>query len=431
MPKILVLSSISPSVGPAAVAFDRYVCLKRAGYDVDILCLDRDSKFPEVKGILSENKLVNRLQRLYLKLRFFILTALLKQKPGYFFFHKREPVPEVPVGWVLRGIKREYDIVDVVFWQKMLSYKTILELYRKLKCEIRFYCVDFGPSTGGCHFPGECDRYEKGCGYCPAIGSSKADDFTACNLAYRKSVVEEVKPYVLVNKYMKASHLDRSSLFSGYPRVREVITYVNLSVFRPIPCEGLRDKYNIPENKDFLIFLGSQSLTDERKGTKYAIESLNILSERLGPEDASRVMVLLAGDNGDELGKHLSFDYKALGYVGMDALVELYNISDAFLCASVNDCGPLMVNYSISCGTPVVAFEMGAAMSIVMGQGTGYCAKLRDSQDMADGLISLFRMDGEERRAIRTRCRVFAEENMSEEAFVKQYFEIDNDSRAI
>src|SRR5690349_10637383 len=35
---------------------------------------------------------------------------------------------------------------------------------------------DMWPFTGGCHVSGACTRYEVGCGECPILGSSRAND---------------------------------------------------------------------------------------------------------------------------------------------------------------------------------------------------------------------------------------------------------------
>src|SRR5262245_64 len=37
---------------------------------------------------------------------------------------------------------------------------------------------DMWPFTGGCHYSADCDRYQRGCGACPQLGSSKQKDLS-------------------------------------------------------------------------------------------------------------------------------------------------------------------------------------------------------------------------------------------------------------
>ena len=85
-----------------------------------------------------------------------------------------------------------------------------------------------------------------------------------------------------------------------------------------------------------------------------------------------------------------------------------------------------MVNQSLSCGTPVVAFEMGTALESIKGRPTGYCAKLKDSEDFAKGIDYLFRLTDSEREIICSNCRSFALNTFSYSARVNSVINIYN-----
>ena len=421
--RILIVSSVSPSVGPAIIAYEKFQALKRAGYDVDILSLEFDERFPEVVGVLNRNKVVSKIQKAILLLRRRIICLRMNQLPGYCFFHRREEFPEVPVRWLLKNIKRQYDLVDIVFWQKMLSFKSIRAIYRKLNCKIRFSCVDFSPMSGGCHFTNGCNRFKTGCGHCPGIQSTKMEDLTSHNVRYRQQVLQEVRPYVSVNDYMYEFFFRQSYLYKDYDRMIRSLSLIDINVYKRKDIEAFRDEY-LPGGKTFIIFAGAQSIRDERKGFKYLFEALKILRRKIGEEDAHKVLVITAGRGGKAFAEQAPFDCLDFGYVNTGRLVQLYNVADVFVCPSVNDAGPLMVDYSIACGTPVVAFEMGAALSVVKDRGTGYCARLRDSGDLARGIQRIYEMPEEERVDLSEKCLRFAENNLSEHAFVSNYSHI-------
>lgn len=183
----------------------------------------------------------------------------------------------------------------------------------------------------------------------------------------------------------------------------------------------LRNEFNIPIQKRFIFFFGAQSLNDKRKGISYLLEALEILYNQLTGEERDSILLLLAGRDIEPIKDKLLFDYKHLGFVSPDELPKIYSLANVFLSPSVNDAGPLMVNQSLSCGTPVVAFEMGTALDMVKDKGTGYCAKLLDSKDFAEGMKYVFRLSQDEYAEMSKRCRNVAMELTSEEAFIKQF----------
>lgn len=418
--RVLILSSIPPSVGPAILAYEHYKALVNAGHKVDIICREADPRYLEVRGVLSKHKFLRLFQNIILWFRQNIPLRLMKPLSGYSFYHTLDVIPEIPSSWILRAIPENYDVIEIVFWQKMVSYKTIRDLYREKKCPIRLTCVDFSPMTGGCHFTNGCENYKIGCRECPAFCNSIMRKFISSNNKYRKRVIEEVQPYVYMNDYMRCFFFQNSSLFKDYNRLYSSKPWVDTNKYKKISPSGLREKYGIPSNKRFIIFTGSQDLEDERKGFSYLVDSINIIANQL-KDKCDEIIVISIGKNGYVISNNTTIDSLDLGYVSEKELLELYNISDVFVCPSIDDAGPMMVLYAIACGTPVVAFEMGFALTVVKQQGTGYCAQLRDSSDLANGIIRILNAP-EEHNKLSANCIKYAKENMSEESFVRDYF---------
>lgn len=425
-PRILVLSSVDPHVGPAVIAEDEYKMLKRTGYEVDFMTLLPVEGHPDYIHVYKsslENKLTytNILRKITDNYRF--VKRYKHVEPSFFFFYRKETQPPVSVRDIVKAIKKEYDVVVVFFWQGMLTFKTIEAIYDKLHCLFIFRCVDYSPMTGGCHFTGDCRNFETGCGYCPAIRSRKLDDFTRFNISYRKRVYEKVKPIVSGNGYMQTFY-DRSFLLKDYERrVRSFFT-LDLTIYSEQDRTEARSTFDIPQLGRFVILFGSQHLNDERKGVKYLLQALRILYDRLNEKERQSILLLLAGKSVDEIKEKLCFEYKHLGYVKADMLPMMYSAADIFLSPSVNDAGPSMVNQSLACGTPVVAFEMGTALDYVKGRNTGYCAKLRDTEDYARGMEKIFRLSEQEYFAMRQECRRISEELSSQDRRLEMYKDI-------
>jgi glycosyltransferase involved in cell wall biosynthesis len=412
-PRILVISSVSPSVGPAIIASQYYDALREKGLEVDLLLKEPECDHPEYLHVVRaglDKSLLNRMKK-KLKRRFDIMQ---KQEKGYFFFYKKETHPPIPSSRVVRQIKKPYDLVLIVFWQGMLSFESIERIYDKLHCQIHFMGVDYSQMSGGCHFTGSCQNYKTGCGCCPAFHSNDGNDFTAWNVQFRKRVYDKVKPIIYGNQYQMKFYRESYLLKEARCEINSS-AIINTDVFKPLDNRFLRKKYGIPEDKKSLIFFACQILNDERKGMRYLIDALNSLCENL-QEKASEVLVLMAGRDFEQIRELIPFEAKGLGYVPMDTLPEIFSMSTMFVCPSVNDAGPMMVGQSLCCATPVVGFDMGSVKQLVKNQGTGVCVPLRDSQALAEGMEQIIKMSEEDYKTMSSRSREVALKNCSYEA---------------
>ena len=122
----------------------------------------------------------------------------------------------------------------------------------------------------------------------------------------------------------------------------------------------------------------------------------------------NRVLLLIAGSGFDKKDL-LPFEYYDLGQVDNHlGIASAYQAADIFACPSIEDSGPSMINQSLMCGTPVVSFEMGVALDLILNGKTGYRAKLKDSQDLANGMCSILNMPDAEYEEMANNCRKLA-----------------------
>lgn len=423
-PRILIISSADPTKGPGIVAQNAYKIFKENDFKVDLLTKYKTNGHPEYLSVYNcqQNNFLERIRvkvnRLYRKLN-------IKQTPGYFFFYRKDTTPPIAVSKVLKRITKQYDVVFVYFWQGMLSYKTIEAIYDKLQCLIRFCGVDYSQMAGGCHFTGDCEKYKTGCGACPAIYSDNINDFTAFNVRYRKKVLEKVHPVICGNNYMQTFY-KRSYLLKDYDRLEKTYALINHQIFYPRNKSVLRKEYAIPESKKYIFFFAAQNLHDERKGISYLLSAISSFYKRLTDNERNSILLLLAGKDIDAIKEQLWFDYKYLGYISIDELAKVYSLANVFLSPSVNDAGPLTVYQSISCGTPVVSFEMGAAIDAIKDKNTGYCAELRNAEDYAKGMEYIYRLSDEDYASMRKMCQEVSIQLTSEEAFIDRFLNIYN-----
>ena len=407
--RILFISSVDPQHGPGRLMWDTYEAMRRGGYEVDFYTQYTVSGHPEIHALCGEGP------DLRTRIRNYVFTRM--QKPAYYFFYGREECPPVSVSHILKQLKGPYDLIYIGFWQGLLSFETVARIHDKFKAPVVLATVDMSVMTGGCHYPHDCTRYKLECGNCPGLKSPLFDTFTKHNIQYRERFYNRVNPVILTNTFV-------SEIFcqSRLLRDREIIRVfpvIDELLFCPKEKDSLRERFRISTHKRFIMLAGMQNFRDDRKGGRYLVAALNHLYEQLSESERKQVLLLCVGNTDPEISQSIRFDYQSMGYVSLDVLSDLYALSDVFLSPSIEDGGPMMVNQALSCGTPVVSFQIGTALDVVEGKGTGYCARLKDAEDFAAGIRRHFLMTQVQRAEVSERCREVALETTSFDACVR------------
>ena len=71
----------------------------------------------------------------------------------------------------------------------------------------------------------------------------------------------------------------------------------------------------------------------------------------------------------------------------------LYVVADITVIPSRSENLPNVALESLSCGTPIVAFDVGGFRDIIQHEGNGYLAPPFDSEDLAKGIELLLNKD--------------------------------------
>jgi glycosyltransferase involved in cell wall biosynthesis len=326
----------------------------------------------------------------------------IKSDADYCFFNYSEKRTHVSVKRILKQIRFRPDIIILHWISRFISSKDVFELNKKTGCRIFWYGMDMAPLTGGCHYAWNCTGYINRCGSCPAIYSSNPTDRTFQNLQIKLHYITNSNvSYVACNSFtaIQAMH---SSLFSER-EIEKIFLSVNPQVFNPTDKSALRKKLKIEEDR-FIILVGASNINERRKGWNYLYEAFKIFAASLKEEERQKILILSIGET-VEMNK-FPFELKQLGYLkGDEALASAYQAADIFVCPSVEDSGPMMINESIMTGTPVVAFNMGVAGDLVLNNKTGYLATLKDSADLAQGMHKIFLLPKNEYARMSSNCR--------------------------
>lgn len=416
--KVLYISSLSPLKGPGSIAIDHYKAMLAAGYKVDFLTQFPVAGYPEIKYVEKKENFWYRikLQRNIFFRRFLNQKELL----GRDLFYRKETNVHYRSRKILSMIDDDYDVVMIYFTQRLLTFKTIRDIVEHCvkRPKVVFFNPDYFTMTAGCHFVGSCVNYKDGCRNCPILPRPGADNFLTWNADYRKKFYEDFNPVMRVNQHMLPQY-EQSSIIGNATHLKKSVMILDLDKFKPFDKAAMRKKYGIGDKYEFVMLFGCQELSNKRKGMAYLAEALEYLYGRMTETQREKVLVMSIGKKSDELSARIPFAQMNLGYVELEALPEIYSMADVFLSPSIDDAGPSMVNQSIACATPVVAFDMGTALEVIKDRGTGLCVPVRDSVGFADAISAICSMSAEEYGVMADRCRQVAEDVHSYDAFIK------------
>ncbi len=156
---------------------------------------------------------------------------------------------------------------------------------------------------------------------------------------------------------------------------------VDVDTYRPDSQKAAREQLGIPKDKKAIIAFFPRNLQDPRKGFDLFLQSLHHLGT-----DAS-IHVAVAGHSGPPGGIRLpDISIHWLGYLDDESAIAAYRAADVVAVPSRQDNSPQTATESLSCGTPVVAFDSTGLPDFVQHLETGYLASAFDPQDFARGL---------------------------------------------
>lgn len=389
---ILNLSSVDfGGAGKFAVDFNEL--LRSGGYESYLVIKDSKTENKNViKYPISKiDNLTNKIKKRIMK----ILYRNNKFNKDYHFYNKFEQLSIVKSKKLLALLPKKPDII-LLFWiSDFINAKTISELYKSTNAKIYWLLIDNAPLTGGCHYPWTCLGYTNDCSHCPAVINKHLNRLPKNNLLFkRRNLPDNISIITFSNTDHTRTKL--SSLFKG-KNIFKMIAYVNDSVFNPGNKKTARSYLNLDVDKK-IIFIGVASIHDRRKGIILLIDALLKAYNK-------DYQLLIAGNLNLEVGNYLA---KHIGYVSENDLVVAYQAADLFVCSSIEDSGPIMINQSLMCGTPVVAFNIGVAGDLVITDKTGYKALTNDSDDLAKGIIKILTLSQDETLHLSRECRKLA-----------------------
>ncbi len=355
--------------------------------------------------ITVHNKLTWFIYRFKRKIRNnFFISNKIKTNYNYYFLQNNANNKSNFVKILLKKIPFTPEIIILYWVNQFINSKDILKLNSLIKVPIIWYFLDMTPMTGGCHYAWDCNGYKNSCGNCPGLFSTNERDLSYLNLKCNHKYLKQTNITVVAPTEWLYKQAKSSSIFKD-KNIHKIMLAIDSEIFKPVNKIITRKRMDLPlESK--IIFFGSNFL-EERKGMLYLLNALKYLKKILLNSKLNySIFLLIAGNNNEDLFNELPFNYRYVGKLKNNIeLTSAYQAADVFANPSIEDSGPMMINESIMCGTPVVSFDMGVAPDLVHNNITGYRAKLKNSEDFAKGLFKLLNLNNDEYNKMSKKCR--------------------------
>lgn len=272
--------------------------------------------------------------------------------------------------------KLDYNIVHL-HWinNRFLDIDELVKIHKPIVWTLH----DSWPFTGVCHVPYECKNYQTHCGTCPMLGSKIEEDLAYEVFDKKIKICKDLDLHIVTPSRWLADCAKRSVLLGRF-LVHVIPNCIDTELYQPIDNQNARIALGLDPNKKYLLFGAMQATTDKNKGFKLLIEALKKLSN-------TNIELIIYGTNENMEQYAIPIPYRSLGYIRDDKLmVRLYNAADICLVPSLSENLSNTIMESLSCGTPVVAFQIGGNSDMVDHKQNGYLAEERNSEDLAKGI---------------------------------------------
>jgi len=387
--RILIVSTYDIAGGASRSSYRLHQALLGENIDSQILV---QSKFSNDHSVVEvDSKLERKIAPLrpfidYFPIRFYKKRTDTLFSPSYFPFssivnkiNKINP-DIVHLQWISGGMMKNDDLA-------------------KIKAPIVWGLNDMWAFTGGCHYDEYCERYKDKCGKCKVLGSNKLKDWSYKIRAKKQKVYSKIDNLTIVgHSHWLADCARESSLFKDR-NVINLPTPIDTNRFEPLDKVFCRKIFNLPEGKKLILFGAMGPTSNRRKGFPELAEAIEKLDV-----DVENVEFIIFGSGKPKIPPQLKYKTHYISRLNDEISLQiLYSAVDVMIVPSIQENLSNVILESLSCGTPVVAFDIGGNSDMVVHKHNGYLAKPFDISDLSEGIEWVLKTPGYEQLCKKSR----------------------------
>ncbi len=311
------------------------------------------------------------------------------------------------------------DVVNIHGWHtNYFNYLALPALARRKPIVGTMH--DMWNITGHCSQCYDCERWKIGCGQCPypetfpPIGrDATAWEWKLKKRVYDKSNITFVAPSRWLVDLSKQGGLLRDH------DVRQIPNPVDTTIYAPRDRDAARAELGLPLDKHIIFFV-SVAINSRGKGGDLMLAALNQLPRHI----RDNTMLLLLGERGEEFAAACGLPAAPMGYVHEDERKALmYAAADVLVQPSRAENQSLVILEAMSCGVPVVAFDVGGTSEIVSAGPGGILADRENVEQLSRGIATIL-SDQAVGRRLGAAGRRSVIENYSLDLHCRRYIEL-------
>lgn len=376
--KVLFVNTNDISGGAARAAMRIMRGVQQSGVEAQMFVKDKYSKSPDVIPLSTYTPSSNWL--------LYIFKWVIQKFKNRYHMFKWHPYKRTKLNVFMSDLrytdihgalqKLDYDIVHL-HWinNRFLDIRELAKIHKPIVWTLH----DSWPFCGVCHVPYDCKNYQTRCGACPMLGSKEVQDLAYEIFEKKLAIYQNLNLHIVTPSKWLCECTKKSALFGRFP-IQVIPNCIDTDLFRPLDKAETRSKLGLSLQKKYLLFGAMHATTDRNKGFKMLLSAIKCLS-------CTDVELIIYGTD-EKLEQYLiPIPYRVMGYIRNDEeMAQLYNVADVTIVPSLSENLSNTIMESLSCGTPVVAFNIGGNSDMIDHQQNGYLAEEKNAEDLANGI---------------------------------------------
>ena len=239
---------------------------------------------------------------------------------------------------------------------------------------------DMWAFTGGEHIDEYQQHYLDRCGNSKVLNSKKDNDLSRKGWERKRQVYAQIEDMTIVGLSHWMHQVAKSSSLLKDKNHIQLPNPIDTTAFAPFNKVEARSLFNLPADKQLILFGAMNATSDPNKGFEHIFSALKAAS-------LENTELVIFGSSQPTIPLRFKQSVHYLGQLHDDvSLRVLYSAADVMVVPSLQENLSNAIMESLACSTPVVAFDIGGNSDMVENKKNGYLAQPFDTEDLANGI---------------------------------------------